>query len=425
MPREYVLWVVALGVLALLAPSARAIAQDSDQAALALADRADVQAQAPRPCTELAEGTAGATTLGDGRAPLDGGRASYDLRCDDSPGAHWSAALSDRLDYLWGRGGSAETINTLKEAYLTWRAAPDQLFDLGRINVREGVGLAYDPTDYFRADAIRTFLSPDPQTLRTERLGSAMLRSQTLWSTGSLTAIYSPHLASHPSGSSLNPDFGASNSRNRWLLLLSQRIGDGLQPQWLLTGADGESPQAGLDLTALPTAATVVYVEWSGGRSADNLARSGAEPTVRAADAFHSRLSTGITYTTSFNLSLSLEYEYDGAAPDGRQWAALRSMPGPFVQYREYVAGQQDLATRQNVFAYAHWDGIGLQRLELTLLARVDPYDHSRLEWGEVRYDWRRTGLAVQWQRNDGPAASDFSLWPARQSWLAVIDYYL
>jgi hypothetical protein len=409
----------------LLAMSGPAIAQDADAAALALADRTDAQAAAPQPCTALAEGTVGETTLSDGNAPLDGGRASFDLRCSDSFGGGWRAALSDRLDYLWGRGGTAQTIDTLKEAYLTWQVAPDQLLDVGRINVREGIGLAYNPTDYFRADAIRTILSPNPQTLRTERLGSAMVRSQTLWSSGSLTAIYSPRLASHPSDSSLSPDFGASNSRNRWLIILSQRLAEGLQPQWLLTGADHQSPQVGFDVTKLLTSATVAYLEWSGGRSPGNLALSGAAPAVGAGSAFHSRLSTGLTYTTSFKLSLSLEYEYDDAAPDNRQWAALRRTPGPFIQYREFVANQQDLATRDNVFAYAHVDDLGIAGLGLTMLARYDPYDRSRLEWGELRYDWQRVGIALQWQRNDGPAASDFSLWPARQTWLALIDWYL
>ena len=60
----------------------------------------------------------------------------------------------------------------------------------------------------------------------------------------------------------------------------------------------------------------------------------------------------------------------------------------------------------------------------LTAFMRFDPYDHSRLTWAEARYHWEHAGIAVQWQRGTGDAKSDFALWPVRQSWLALVDYY-
>jgi len=75
----------------------------------------------------------------------------------------------------------------------------------------------------------------------------------------------------------------------------------------------GQSPQPGLNLTALPNDATVVYFEWSGGR-APSLA---AQALMRPDDtAFRSRLSSGLTYTTANNISLTAEYQYNGAALD-------------------------------------------------------------------------------------------------------------
>ena len=410
--------------LLLVVAGGSALAQESDEAALALADRTKEEAATPRMCIDYAEAAATETTYSDGAAPSTGGRSSFAIRCDGALAPQWRAVLSDRFDDFFAGGASNQPVNTLKEAYLSFRGGTE-LFDLGRINVRQGVGFAYNPTDYFRADAIRALISIDPDTLRDERLGTLMARSQTLWSSGSLTAIFAPRVSAQPNDSALNPDFGATNGRSRWLVILSQRVAEDFQPQLLLTGSEHASPQAGLDLTYLLNRATVAYLEYSGGRSSSNLALSGYGSPVSDERAFRSRLSTGLTYTTSYKLSLTLEYEYDGAAPFGGEWQALRRGPiAPYVQYREYAGMQGELATGQNVFFYAHWDDVLIDRLGLTAFVRYDPYDQSRVGWTEARYHWEHLGFAVQWQRNAGDATSDQAPWPLRQSWLALIDYY-
>jgi hypothetical protein len=301
-------------------------------------------------------------------------------------------------------------VNTLKEAYVSFRPGGSFLLDAGRINVRQGVALAYNPTDYFRGDAVRAVISIDPETLRDERMGTLMGRVQTLWSSGSLTGIFAPRVAARPNDSTFNPDLGATNHRSRWLLIWSQRWGQEFQPQISITGTEDASPQAGVDLTHLLNRATVAYLEWSGGRDSGT---------------FRSRLSAGLTYTTSFKLSLTLEYEYDEAAPGKNEWAALRNGPIPvYTRYREYAATAGELATRQNVFTYAHWDDVGIAHLGLTAFARFDPYDHSRLVWAEARYHWEHAGIAVQWQHSAGQARSDLVSWPTHESWVALVDYY-
>jgi len=414
----------AVWMLLAVAIGRSALAQESDEAALALADRTTTAPTAPRPCLEYAEAAGSESSYADSAPESGGGRASVAIRCDGALSRQWRAVFADRFDYFWARGASAQALNTLKEAYLSFRNDGSQLLDFGRINVREGVGLAYNPTDYFRADAIRAVISIDPDTLRDERLGTLMVRSQTLWSSGSLTAMLAPRVSAQPSDSTLSPDLGATNGEGRWLLVLSQRLAPDLQPQLSLTGAEHHAPQVGLNLTALVSQATVAYLEWSGGRSASNLALSGY-PAVSGASAFDSRLSTGVTYTTSYKLSVSLEYEYDGAAPDRSEWALLRAgaVP-PYIQYREYAAAQAEPATRRNWFGYAHWDDVLINRLGVTAFVRFDPYDHSRVSWVEARYRGQHAGVGIQWQHNAGAATSDLAPWPGRQTWLALIDYY-
>ncbi len=412
------------GILLLLLWASAAFAGNGDEAALALADKTTAEPSAAHACNALVEAAANETMWSDGVAPTAGGRLSLDFRCAHELGGSVSARLSNRVDEIVEHGSPGQIVDTLKEAYLSWQYAPNALVDVGRINVREGVAVGYNPTDYFRADSLRTIISLDPDSLREERLGSVMARSQFLWNGGSLMAIYSPGFHARPSDSSFNPDFGATNPEDRWLIALSETLAPGLAPQWSIFGTAHESPQAGLDLTYLLGKATIAYVEWSGGSSQSDLARAGV-PGGEAASAFHQRASVGLTYTTASNLSLTLEYEFDGAAPDATEWEALRS--GPIAEYgrfRKFAGAQQELTTRANLFGYLRWENALIRQLDLTAFTRFDIADRSRVTWAEVRYHWPQVDLAVQWQRDDGTVLSDLAAGPQRQVWLALVDAY-
>jgi hypothetical protein len=63
--------------------------------------------------------------------------------------------LSDRLDHFWAQRSSAQAVNTLKEAYVSFRDGGTDLLDLGRINVREGVGALAAPMSARRTGGSR------------------------------------------------------------------------------------------------------------------------------------------------------------------------------------------------------------------------------------------------------------------------------
>ncbi len=242
------------------------------------------------------------------------GALSLDVRYDRAFAPGWRAVFADRLDMNRSYGATGDgNVNTVKEAYLSWQASPERIADFGRINVRNGVAMGYNPTDVFRAGAIRSASSIDPASLRENRLGSVMLRGQALWQGGSLTALVSPKLADAPNSGAWNLDLGATNRRNRWQVALSQSVSKALNPQVLLSGGEGESAQLGFNLSALANDATVVFFEWSGGRS-----RSLRSQALGGADdsAFRNRLATGLTTTTADNLSLTFEVDYNGAGLD-------------------------------------------------------------------------------------------------------------
>ena len=269
---------------------------------------------------------------------------------------------------------------------------------------------------------MREVVSISPVSLRENRLGTVMLRGQKLWSGGSLTGLYAPKLADAPNDSPFSPDFGATNNKNRGLLAWSQKVTDGLTPQLLLYDEDGGSPQLGLNVTALLGKSTVAFLETSAGRGPSLLSQALGLPDDSK---FRSRVATGLTYTTPFKLSLTLEYEYNGAGLDRAGWDALRAGPvNAYVQYRNFVQTQQDLPTQQNVFLFAFWQDALIPKLDLSAMQRLDAIDHSGLSWVEARYHWSHVDFALQWQRNGGSAGTQYGALPQQQIWQAIVTYF-
>lgn len=419
--------ILALMLLTAGLVPAPAAADNDDAAALALADKAPETPGRAGDWRVFAEGALrGFDPRSDGSGDQSRERSkrlSLDARYDTTWLPGWRAVFADRVDLSWQHQiAHDDFINTLKEAYITWQPQPDAAADLGRINLRNGVASGYNPTDYFRAGAIRSVVSVNPASLKENRLGSVMLRGQTLWSSGSLSAVYSPKLADEPDADAFALDLGATNRRNRGLISVSQRLTEGFNPQFLLYDEQGQSPQLGMNLTTLIDNATVAYLEWSGGRNPSLLAQALALPDDSA---LRSRLATGVTHTTATKLSLTLEYQYDGAALDREGWEALRrGALGAYAQYRLFVQTLQEPPTREKVFAYALWQDAMMLHFDLAVMQRFDVADRSRLSWLEGRYHWHQADLALQWQVNHGDSLSAYGVLPERRVWQALVTFF-
>src|SRR5260221_10594070 len=229
----------------LLFPMATQALAAEDDAALLLADRPQPATRAAGDWSVFAETTAA-------RSALRGGGTEHDanlflgVRYDATFAPGWRAIFADLLDLRWQDHPSHQkTLNTTIDAYVSWQVRPDTILDAGRINTRNGVGIGYEPTDYFRANAVRSIISIDPASLRENGLGSVMIRSQELWTSGALTTLYSPKLADQPSNAAFNPDFGATNFSDRWLLAGSYALSKQLNPQLLIFGQADQSAQVG------------------------------------------------------------------------------------------------------------------------------------------------------------------------------------
>lgn len=325
-------------------------------------------------------------------------RLSLDVQYEHTLSQKWSVAFADRIDTSWlPEGGGRHSINTLKEAYASWRPLDDAMLDIGRVNVRNGVSLGYNPTDWFRRGAVRSVVSIDPASLKQNREGADMLRAQRLWNGGSLTALY-------------------ARDPGRLLVAMTQKIG-GLSPQLLAYREQSQPVQLGLNLTGLVNDATVVMFEWAGGRAPSQL----GDTTT----AWRDCISTGLTYTTASKLSLTGEFHYNGAAADDAGWNRLRAGPPlAYAIYRNQVQQAQDLPTRRELFFHGLWQDALLPQLDVAAMHSTDLADHSRRSWLELRYHAGRTDLALQWQRSDGRHLTNFGALPEARAWQWTIRHY-
>jgi hypothetical protein len=62
-------------------------------------------------------------------------------------------------------------LNDFREGFVSWQPHDGIYLDLGRINLRSGAALGFNPTDCFKSRAVVEPLSADPSVLREDRLG--------------------------------------------------------------------------------------------------------------------------------------------------------------------------------------------------------------------------------------------------------------
>jgi hypothetical protein len=412
-------------------PAAAAAVSPSDEAALLLADRTADALESTGDRGAFLEGALGRQNpSGDGASQWIR-RASLDLHYEQEAAPGWRMSLADRVDVAAPAQvpGGPKAINTLKEAYVTWRAGSSAILDAGRVNVHEGVAMGYNPTDYFRAGAVRSVVSLDPASLRENRQGSVMVRGQGVWDAGSATLLWSPRLADASHAAGWNADLGATNGADRFLLTASRKIVGDWAPQVLLYKEPALPLQAGVNATALLGEATVLYLEWSGGRSPSLLARSLGRQTPPvamgdAAPAFRSRAAAGATYSSADKLTFTLEFEWNGAAMREPEWDLLARFPAAYQAYRLELLQLREPPTRRALFAWARWQDAFLARLDLSAMATLDTVDRSRRTWCEARYRFDRAEAALQWQRFDGTRGSDFGASPQAMAWVVLVRGY-
>jgi hypothetical protein len=306
-------------------------------------------------------------------------------------------------------------INNWREGFFSWEPVDRTYLDAGRINLKSGAALGFNPTDFFKTRAVVEPLSADPSVLREDRLGTLMMRTQQIWQGGAITAAFAPKI-SEPSPlytntdlPSFNPSFDRTNARDRLLLKGSANIAGDFNPE-LLIYHESDRTQLGANLTRGLGANTVAYVEWAGGdRSSliEEALRYGREtgtlpvgaPNVLPADPrvyFQNDLAAGGSYTTESKVTFNFEYHFHEAGFSGQDWrnwfaiGAGTSSSSPVARelwfIRGYALDQQEPIAKNSIFLRADWLDAFVPDLEITGFVNADLRDGSSLVQIEADY---------------------------------------
>jgi len=385
-------------------------------------------------------------------------RILVDVRHESQLNPGLRVVYSDRLNLRDQTGlpfpNQEDVVNDFREAYLNWRVSDQTFVDFGRINLKDGIALGYNPTDYFKTRSVTEPLSIDPSSLRDNRLGTVMLEAEHLWEGGSVTAAFAPALHSRTAIYSdedlpdFNPQFDRTNADDRFLLKASVNAGDS-SPEVLLYREAGLT-QLGTNVSVSIGQKVVAYFEWSGGENPDLITEAldygkatgsipPASPSVLPTagnETFKSKYAVGASYTTESDITFNLEYHVNQAgfsAADWDSWFAAgqgASPNSPTVNELWYIRGyaqdQQEQNTKQSAFLRADWvDAFGL-KLELMGFTLVDMNDGSGI--AQIAASWHASdrwtlgGLVVL---TYGSRRSDFgSLSMDRSVMLSVTRYF-
>ena len=334
-------------------------------------------------------------------------------------GSGWRAALSNRLDVQdpLVPGASERVVNSLREAYAGWgNEAGDTLVEFGRVNLRFGPAYGYNPTDFFRAGALRSATSVDPIALRENRLGTMMLRGQNIVGSQTFGWVLAPKLDSAPDGRSFSLDLGATNRSNRVLLSWASRFSDRLSTQLIAFDERGKGVQIGLNATALISDSVVLFGELTQGRDRDLL---GAQSRS------DQRAAAGFTLALPAKLSVTLEYSHNGFGLDSADAARARLLgPAAFGAALTGSRVLQDQWSREAWTLYLTQQGGLMRRLNLSALLRHNPVDGSQLGWIELRQRWDGFDSALQYQWTRGSSFSEYGFSPVRSQLLALLTVY-
>jgi hypothetical protein len=455
--------------------SAAAELTDQDPDLELIPKAAQQPATNPQPATPATAGEAGrfyvenafsvASFRGNLAVPPPGPRASdwqerlfFDVNKELRLADRLSITYSDRLNLRAENDLDFPThenlINDLRELYVNWHALDSTYLDVGRINLKSGVALGYNPTDFLRTRAVVEPLSADPTVLREDRLGTLMLRAQQLWQGGSVTAAFAPAVE-RPSAiytnlnlPSFDPMLDRTNAQNRFLVKGSVNAASNFSPELVLYH-EGNQLRTGANLAAGFGQKVIAYAEWSGGSRAsllDDALRYGRDtgtlpataPAVlpKSSQSFQNELSVGASYTSENRITFNLEYHFNQAGftrADWRNWfAAGRDSPaaspaGRELWYvRDYAQDQQEPLSRHSVFLRADWIDAFVPKLELVGFINLDTYDGSGLLQITADYylsdRWTVGGLLTS---NFGRAQTDFgSLSQSTGFLLKVVRYF-
>ncbi len=287
----------------------------------------------------------------------------------------------------------------IKELYYKGNFAEKSFYEVGRINIKEGVSRGYNPTDYFKGTHSLT-LSNDPKERKENRLGS-LLFSQTLFlDKWTLKAIYSPKIS--VSKNTLLSDakyiglhLDESNYHDRASLYVDYSGFEDVSSSVILHYNEDDL-NFGFNLSYIYDS-WIVYLENSLKYAKNEISKLEINPAIR--DQFSSnkkyidQATLGINYTSASNIVTTVEYIFNSGGlddDDWDRWFELGKNPlyaRELGSIREQIAKKESIQSRQSLFVLSRASDV-MTNLDASVLAWVNPYDGSSLSQVGLEYSY-------------------------------------
>lgn len=336
-----------------------------------------------------------------------------------------------------------------REGYITYEPIKHFFVEAGRINVRNGVALGYNPTDYLKARTLISQTSLDPASLRKNRLGVIMGKFEMVGESESFSFLAVPRIASElslnsPPPPTFDPQFGRTNSESKVLASLKSRRFE-LSPE-LLVFNDVDGLHIGSNLSTTIGNSMIFYAEWSAAkmqnisqRALNSGKATGVFPagltTVPQTDSeakLSHDTSVGFSWTSENRLTVNLEYIYHQVGltqEELESWSNLAlaqsALLGQLWYVRQFAQDQQEPLMQRQLFIRFACPDFLIQKNNTDLLAFVNPGDASVMAQLSSEYLWSdHFSLTGVFMGFFGSEKSQYGTMPVTNSFSLRASYY-
>lgn len=333
---------------------------------------------------------------------------------------HFSSSKDLRLD--------------IKEAYLSWQQSPTQFYDIGRINIKNGVATGFNPTDYFKIGSLLDRNTEDVSQLRDARIGALVFRGQKLWDSGSFSVVVSPKISNKKDHWTTNKDiYGLnlhkSNDRSSVMLKLNQNFADDFSPEVIYYNESGRH-NFGLNISRSFNDQWLGYAEWNIGERRKLIDEAfqkprnnqGLHPAIAkqfskdSGESYQQQFAVGLSYTSSQNITTNIEYHYNQAGlskSQSKRWFTLADQSnkpailGQLLSVRGLAQNRNEPLGQNSLFLRSKWSDAIMDKLDFTGLLIADLNDNSHLMQLESEYELNpKSSLSLQLTKYQGDRKS-------------------
>ncbi len=317
----------------------------------------------------------------------------------------------------------------IKELYYKGNFADNSFYEIGRINIKEGISRGFNPTDYFKGSHSLT-QSSDPKERKDNRLG-ALLFSETMFlDKFTLKAIYSPKISVGKNNlfgdtKYIGLHLDETNYVDRGTLFVDYNKFKDVSSSMILH-LNEDDLNFGINVSYVYQD-WIFYLENSLKRSKNNINKvidkMQLHPDVVAAFSedklYIDQATVGFNYTSDSNIITTLEYIYNGGGLDSDgwdDWFSLSEIHPQVGAIRSGILENEALLSRHSLFLLSRASDIKTN-LDATALAWINPYDGSTLsQIGlEYAYDDLQTNIFLKNYRGKenseyGSSQNDYEL---------------